>query len=62
MTANLMRPLLLDVARQLDARPRALIASGLLEEEADEVAGAFAPLRERRRLSDGGWSALLLER
>ncbi len=62
VTANLMRPLLLRVARQLDARPRALIASGLLEEEADEVAGAFAPLRERRRLSDGGWSALLLER
>ena len=37
-----------------------LIASGLLEGEEDEVAAAFAPLRERRRLSAQGWSALLL--
>ncbi|MEA2369199.1 MAG: hypothetical protein QOH38_1917, partial [Thermoleophilaceae bacterium] len=40
-----------------------LIVSGLLDEEADEVAGAFGPgLRERRRLSDRGWSAVLLWR
>ena len=38
----------------------ALIVSGLLEEEADEVAAAFAPLGERRRLTDRGWTALLL--
>ena len=36
------------------ARPRALIVSGLLDEEADEVAAAFAPLRERRRLVGAG--------
>ena len=60
VTANLMRPLLLRVAEQMTDHPRALIASGLLEREADEVAAAFAPLRERRRLSSGGWSALLL--
>ena len=60
--ANLMRPLLLEVAKRMEAHPRTLIASGLLDEEADEIAGAFAPLREVRRLSDGGWTALRLER
>ena len=42
--------------------PAVLIASGLLDHEADEVGAAFAPLRERRRLSRQGWSALLLAR
>jgi ribosomal protein L11 methylase PrmA len=46
----------------MEERPRALILSGLLDEEADEVAAAFAPLEERRRLSSQGWSALLLSR
>jgi ribosomal protein L11 methyltransferase len=59
VAANLMRPLLLQLAARLE-RPDALIASGLLDDEADEVAAAFAPLRERRRLSDKGWTALLL--
>jgi ribosomal protein L11 methyltransferase len=62
VAANLMRPLLLRMAARMRDRPGALIASGLLDHEADEVAAAFAPLRERRRLSAGGWSALLLER
>lgn len=61
VVANLMRPLLLRVAELMPERPRALIASGLLPEEADEVAAAFAPLAEARRLTDRGWSALLLE-
>ncbi len=60
VAANLMRPLLLRVAELIDARPKALILSGLLDHEADEVAAAFAPLAERRRLSDRGWTALLL--
>jgi ribosomal protein L11 methyltransferase len=60
--ANLMRPLLLAVAETMEAHPGALIVSGLLDEEADEAAAAFASLREARRLSDGGWTALLLER
>jgi ribosomal protein L11 methyltransferase len=60
VVANLMRPLLLRVAELMPARPNALIASGLLVEEADEVAAAFAPLVETRRLTDRGWSALLL--
>ena len=61
VAANLMRPLLLRIAPRLEA-PEALILSGLLDHEADEVAAAFAPLRERRRLTDKGWTALLLTR
>jgi ribosomal protein L11 methyltransferase len=60
VTANLMRPLLLRVAELIEHRPKALILSGLLDHEADEVAATFAPLTERRRLSDRGWTALLL--
>jgi ribosomal protein L11 methyltransferase len=62
VVANLTRPLLLRVAQLMPQRPRALIASGLLDEEADGAAAAFAPLVERRRLSSGGWSAVLLTR
>jgi ribosomal protein L11 methyltransferase len=59
--ANLLRPLLL--ALRFDEVPRTLIASGLLREEADEVAAAFADrhgLVEAERRSGGDWSALLL--
>ena len=59
VAANLMRPLLLRVAETLP-RPQALIVSGLLDEEADEVVAAFAPLAETRRLSRAGWTAALL--
>jgi ribosomal protein L11 methyltransferase len=61
VTANLTRPLLLRVAELLTEPPGALIVSGLLEAEADEVAAAFAGLRERRRVRRQGWSALLLQ-
>jgi ribosomal protein L11 methyltransferase len=61
VAANLMRPLLLQVAERMSSPPpRALILSGLLDHEADEVAAAFAPLAERRRLSMNGWTALRL--
>jgi ribosomal protein L11 methyltransferase len=60
VAANLMRPLLLRVAELIEERPGALILSGLLDHEAAEVAAAFAPLREVRRLTDKGWAALLL--
>ncbi len=61
IVANLMRPLLLRVAGLMGhPRPRALVASGLLDHEVDEVAAAFEPLVEERRLSAQGWSALLL--
>jgi len=60
VVANLMRPLLLRVAALVEHRPRALILSGLLDHEADEVAAAFAPLHERERRSEAGWTAVLL--
>jgi ribosomal protein L11 methyltransferase len=62
VVANLTRPLLQRVAELLVDPPDALIASGVFEEEADEVAAAFGPLRERRRGRLHGWSALLLTR
>jgi ribosomal protein L11 methyltransferase len=63
IAANLLRPLLLELAARLPQPPAHLIAGGLLAAEADEIASAFAAahgLRERRRLSDGEWAALLL--
>jgi ribosomal protein L11 methyltransferase len=57
VAANLVRPLLLQLAGRIEAD--ALILSGLLEGEADEVAAAFGR-REERRLAEGGWAALLL--
>jgi ribosomal protein L11 methyltransferase len=60
VAANLMRPLLLTLAALLEPRPRTLIVSGVLDSQADEVAAAFAPLREKRRLSLQGWCALWL--
>jgi ribosomal protein L11 methyltransferase len=61
--ANLVRPLLLEVAAGLARPPERMILSGLLREEADEVAAAFARhgLAERDRRHGGEWSALLLE-
>jgi ribosomal protein L11 methyltransferase len=65
--ANLLGPLLrrLAAAGFEDGRtPRALIASGLLATDADSIAAAFAPLglRERARLTEAEWAALLLAR
>lgn len=61
-TANLMAPLLREVAGRLEHVPDRLVCSGLLAREADGIASAFAPhgLVERERRSEGGWSALLL--
>ncbi len=61
--ANLLLPLLLELAQTMTDRPRQLVASGLLREQADEVVDAFAArfeLRERRRLQSGEWAALWL--
>lgn len=67
--ANLMRPLLLAIRDQIVAidPPVQLdhaILSGLLDEEADEISRAWEALGlvERRRLSEGGWTGLALER
>lgn len=64
VTANLVRPLLLEVAANLVQPPERLIVSGLLRHEADEVGAAFARhgLGETKRLEGGEWAALLLTR
>ena len=59
VVANLVRPLLLEVARVNPFRPERLILSGLLHHEADEVRDAFG-LPERARRASGEWTALLL--
>jgi ribosomal protein L11 methyltransferase len=69
VAANLLGPLLLAWAPTLAAaepvaRPRRVIASGLLVHEADPVAGSFAAagFEESERRTSGEWAALLLER
>ena len=64
VTANLVRPLLLDVAARMQRPPDRLIASGLESGEADEVAAAFLRhgLGEEARREGDGWSAILLAR
>ncbi|MEA2271977.1 MAG: ribosomal protein methyltransferase [Solirubrobacteraceae bacterium] len=62
--ANLVRPMLLELAPRVPAGVETLIVGGLLPGEADEVAAAFAAhgLRERDRRAADGWAALLLGR
>jgi ribosomal protein L11 methyltransferase len=65
--ANLLRPLLLCVARAgfaAGTTPQILIASGLLTHEADEIVAAFERhgLIEADRRTSGEWAALLLRR
>jgi ribosomal protein L11 methyltransferase len=64
VTANLPRALQLHLAAAAGRPPRTLIASGLLEAEAADVAAAWAArgLREASRRRREGWAALLLER
>ena len=63
VTANLVRPLLLEVAGRMERSPERLVVSGLLRAEADEVAAAFAArgMEETDRREGSEWSALLLE-
>ena len=63
VVANLLTALLVPCAVPLGRGAERVIASGVLAEEADTVAAAFAAagLPERRRLQDGDWVALLLE-
>jgi ribosomal protein L11 methyltransferase len=63
IVANLLKPLLLDLVSSLETPPEHLIASGLLCEEVEEVADAFAArlgLRERERRESGEWAAVWL--
>jgi ribosomal protein L11 methyltransferase len=62
--ANLLAPLLLAWSAAMSGTAhRSIIASGLLEHEADAVSWAIGEhgYRERRRLVSGEWAALLLE-
>jgi ribosomal protein L11 methyltransferase len=61
--ANLLRPLLLELAATMPAAPAHLLASGLLIAEVDEIVDAFGArlgLRERARRSSGEWAAVWL--
>ena len=64
VTANLVRPLLLEVAALMEEPPERLIASGLETFEVDEVVAAFGRrgLRLDARRDGDGWSAILLVR
>jgi ribosomal protein L11 methyltransferase len=61
--ANLVRPLLLEVAANLQRPPDRMIVSGLETGETDEVVAAFtaAGLREAARREGDGWAAVRLE-
>jgi ribosomal protein L11 methyltransferase len=63
VTANLLRPLLIELSSSMRAAPAHLIAGGLLTHEANEVAESFAArlgMRERERRERGEWAALWL--
>jgi ribosomal protein L11 methyltransferase len=63
VTANLVKPLLEEIARTIEHAPTNLIAGGLLNGQVDEVAEAFAErlgMEERERRSGGEWSAVWL--
>jgi ribosomal protein L11 methyltransferase len=57
--ANLVGPLLLELASHLGDPPRDLIVSGVEAHEADDIAGAFG-LRESGRRTGDGWTAIHL--
>ncbi len=61
--ANLLLPLLLDLAGTIAHPPAHLLASGLLREQVDEVVRAFAThgaMREQKRVTAGEWAAVWL--
>ncbi len=61
--ANLLRPLLLELAERMPAAPAHLVAGGLLRREADEIVAVFGErlgLRERARRESGEWAAVWL--
>jgi ribosomal protein L11 methyltransferase len=63
--ANLLRPLLLDLARGMARAPAHLLAGGLLKEQVDEVVRAFGDrlgMRECERRERGEWAVVWLAR
>lgn len=62
--ANLLRPLLLDLAGSLPAAPAHLLAGGILVDEVDEIVGAYGErlgMYERERRQSGDWAAVWLQ-
>jgi ribosomal protein L11 methyltransferase len=65
VVANLLRPLLLELARTMPGAPAHLVAGGLLKGEVEEIADAFGDrlgLRVRGRKQSGDWAAVWLAR
>jgi ribosomal protein L11 methyltransferase len=61
--ANLLRPLLIDLARGMSRAPAHLLAGGLLKEQVDEVVLAFGErlgMRERERRERKEWAVVWL--
>jgi ribosomal protein L11 methyltransferase len=61
--ANLLRPLLLDLAGSMAKAPLHLLAGGLLLDQVEEIVEAFCGrlgLRERGRRASGEWAAVWL--
>jgi ribosomal protein L11 methyltransferase len=61
--ANLLGPLLLELARATPRAPAHLLAGGLLPEQCEQTAGAFAArlgMHERERRRRGPWAAVWL--
>ena len=64
LLANLLRPLLLDLAGSLPVAPAHLLAGGLLAGEVDEIVGVYGErwgMRERERRQSGDWAAVWLQ-
>jgi ribosomal protein L11 methyltransferase len=65
VVANLLLPLLLDLARGMPRAPAHLLAGGLLREQVEEVVEAFGGrlgMRERGRRERGEWAVVWLTR
>lgn len=61
--ANLLKPLLLELARSIERAPVDLIVGGLLAEQVDEVVEAFKEslhMHEHQRRASGEWAAAWL--
>jgi ribosomal protein L11 methyltransferase len=61
--ANLLRPLLLELAGAMPRAPAHLLAGGLLVGQAEEIVSAFGErlgMRERERRESGEWAAVWL--
>ncbi|HWY90695.1 MAG TPA: 50S ribosomal protein L11 methyltransferase [Solirubrobacteraceae bacterium] len=64
LVANLLRPLLLELASAISAPPAHMLAGGLLKGEVDEIARVYAErlgMHERERRESDDWAALWLQ-